>query len=255
MPRQRLPDRDFAWTQRLAYAVGLLVTDGNLSSDGRHINMRSKEIPMLKTFQSCLGIHNAIGKDTKWNRSYYRVQFSDAQFYRWLLKVGLFPAKSCTIGAIAVPDDFFRDFFRGCIDGDGNIRTYRNRYNQYRGRRYTTQSLFIRLTSASEKHIRWMQGKVLQLAGVHGAILRRLPRTSKRVPLWILQFAKKESLKIIEWMYHTPHVPCLKRKRRIAQRALTIIQKQKRRPYRWIADKTKCPGWESNPHTLSGRGV
>jgi len=43
MPRIKLPPKDFKWTPDLAYAVGLLVTDGNLSGDGRHITLRSKE--------------------------------------------------------------------------------------------------------------------------------------------------------------------------------------------------------------------
>ena len=43
MPRAKLPDIDFKWTPQLAYTIGLLTTDGNLSKDGRHIAMRSKE--------------------------------------------------------------------------------------------------------------------------------------------------------------------------------------------------------------------
>ena len=39
-----------------------------------------------------------------------------------LSAIGLTPRKSLTIGALKVPLGGFGDFFRGVIDGDGNIR-------------------------------------------------------------------------------------------------------------------------------------
>lgn len=196
--------------------------------------MRSGEVVMLDTFQKCLDIDQKIGRDKKWGREYYRVQFSNVQFYDWLLRIGLFPAKSYTIGAIDVPDKFFRDYFRGCVDGDGNIRTYANNYNVYRGRRYTTQCLFIRIVSASERHIIWLREKIKNLTGLHGAVLIRPPKKESYSPLWTLQFAKRESVKLIDWMYYSRDIPCLERKRAIAQDAITIIGQQKRREYKWI---------------------
>ena len=37
------PASPLAWTAELAYAVGLITTDGNLSSDGRHLGIPSKD--------------------------------------------------------------------------------------------------------------------------------------------------------------------------------------------------------------------
>jgi hypothetical protein len=232
MLKRRLPEKDYPWTPQLAYAVGLLVTDGNLSKDGRHIIMRSAEPLMLETFKQCLCLNSKIGVARKNNGDIsYRVQFSNVQFYDWLMRIGLFPAKSYTIGAIKVPNQFFPDYFRGCVDGDGNIRTYHNTYNVYRGRRYSTQSLFIRITSASEKHLIWLQDKIGFLVGAKGAIIKYEPRNDRRAPVWVIQFAKKESLRLIAWMYYAPEFPCLERKRAIAQNALAIINQQKRREY------------------------
>ena len=50
------------WRPNLAYAVGLLVTDGNLSKDGRHIIFVSKDIQQINNFNKCLGIKPKIGK-------------------------------------------------------------------------------------------------------------------------------------------------------------------------------------------------
>lgn len=235
MPKRRLPEKDFAWDAKLAYAVGLLVTDGNLSNSGRHIVMRSAEIPMLETFKTCLDLQNKIGSTTrKDGRTHFRVQFGNVQFYDWLLRIGLTPAKNLTIGAINVPDWVFPDYLRGCIDGDGSIQTYSDKYNYYKGRNYITKRLFIRIVSGSERHIVWLQNKIQYLTKLHGAIIRRPPPDEKRSSLWELKFAKKESMKLIDWIYYDPSVPCLQRKRDVAENALKIISQQKQKKYELI---------------------
>ena len=100
MPRHKLPDKDFKWTPELAYVIGLLTTDGNLSKNGRNITMRSSDTQLLKTFKKCLGLTTKItqSRNDGWaKKPCYRVDFSNVQFYRWLLKIGLFPAKTYTI--------------------------------------------------------------------------------------------------------------------------------------------------------------
>lgn len=66
MPRKKLPAGHFEWTPERAYAVGLIVTDGNLSGDGRHIILRSKDIEQIKNFKKCLGLKNKIGTTKKY---------------------------------------------------------------------------------------------------------------------------------------------------------------------------------------------
>jgi len=36
------------WSPNFAYAIGLLVTDGNLSPDGYHLNLTSKDLEQIK---------------------------------------------------------------------------------------------------------------------------------------------------------------------------------------------------------------
>ena len=49
------------WSPELAYVIGLIASDGNLSSDGRHINITSKDEVMLQNVRLCLKIRNKIG--------------------------------------------------------------------------------------------------------------------------------------------------------------------------------------------------
>lgn len=229
MAKSKLPLKEFGWTSQLAYAVGLLVTDGCLSNDGRHITMRSSETEQLQNFKKCLKLNNKIGFTDR--RGGLRVQFGDIQFYNWLIKIGLSPAKSYTIGEIDVPDKFFRDYFRGCLDGDGSICAYQDNYNKYRGRQYSTQRLFIRIVSASRRHIVWLQKKVKCIIGLSGTIIKNQPKDKNRVSIWELKFAKYDSLKIIDWIYYKSNIPCLERKRTIAKNAIITISGQKRKEY------------------------
>src|SRR3989344_3175739 len=145
--------QQFGWTPNLAYVIGLLTTDGNLSKDGRHITMCSSDPDLLQTFILCLNLKTKMVQS--FNNGFakkpsYRVQFSDAQFYRWLLTIGLFPAKTYTLGKIRMPDLYFRDFLRGHLDGDGSVYTYVDKYNFYKNRNYINNRIYIKFISASQ---------------------------------------------------------------------------------------------------------
>src|SRR4030088_2872463 len=89
---------DWIWTPELAYAVGLLATDGNLSSSGRHVSVSSAERLVLETFLRCVGRRAKIG-DVKGGYGDHglRVQIGDVGLYRWLQSIGLTPRKSLTL--------------------------------------------------------------------------------------------------------------------------------------------------------------
>ena len=53
------------WSAEFAYAIGLLVSDGNLSPDGRHINFTSKDLELIDIFQQSLGISMNIGRKSR----------------------------------------------------------------------------------------------------------------------------------------------------------------------------------------------
>ena len=74
------------WSSNFAYAIGLLVTDGCLSNDGRHIIFVSKDLDQINNFLKCLKINvkigNIISGDKKSNS--YRIQFGDQViFFTW----------------------------------------------------------------------------------------------------------------------------------------------------------------------------
>jgi hypothetical protein len=212
----RVSAGDFpAWTPDLAWVVGVIATDGNLSSSGRHLAIPSIDRDLLESLRACLGLRNRIFMYKTDRSSIYRLQWGDRVFYDWLLSIGLTPAKSLTLGPLRVPDDYFADFVRGCIDGDGSVLVYTDRYHTAKKERYIYERLYVSLVSASQPFIEWVQRSVLRLGAVAGSIGVSHPKGHH--PIWKLRYAKAESIRILRWMYYSPTVPCLARKRITAE--------------------------------------
>ena len=198
-----------------AYVVGLIATDGNLSGNGRAVSITSKDLDLLETVRACLDLRTRISPvKGGYGTTCYRVQWSDRRFYRWLLGIGLTPAKSLTLGPLDIPDEYFADFLRGCIDGDGSIVTYVDRYNTPKSPAYVYTRLFVSIVSASPRFVEWMQTRVRSLRGLSGSLMIR--RSAGRRDMWCLRYAKRESLAVLRWIYYAPELASLGRKRDIA---------------------------------------
>lgn len=218
MPKAKLPFKGFEWTPELAYAVGLIVTDGNLSPDGRHMTMRSSEKSLLETFKKCLNLKNIISKthhEGFAKRPCYRIQFGNIQFYRWLLNIGLTPNKSLTVDTLKIPAKFLRDFLRGHLDGDGAVVLYKDTYGRYKDKQYINMRIYTKFISASEKHIRWIHRTIKRHLHLKGALIHNKGKTRRE--MWEIKFAKHESLKLLRQLYYKPGLPALARKQEIAE--------------------------------------
>ncbi len=203
------------WTANLAYAVGLITTDGCLSNDGRHIILTSKDLDQIQNFIKILKLTSKIGTKTSGfsEKRYYNLQFGNVKFYRFLLSIGLTPNKSKTLGEILIPDKYFRDFLRGHLDGDGCT------YSYWDPRWKSSFMFYTNFMSASEKHLRWIQEKIQKLSGVSGKL------TYHGKSYFHLRFAKNDSIKLMEFIYYKSNLICLERKRFKIQQALSIIRK------------------------------
>lgn len=207
---KRLSKIEITWKPDFAYAIGLITTDGNLSVDGRHINFTSKDIDLIEHFKDSLSLLNKIGKKARGgskDKKYFVIQFGDVNFYEFLLSIGLKPAKSKTLTALAIPGDYFADFLRGCIDGDGSININRHPESRH-------PQLRLRLCSASLAFLEWVKSEIMRNFNISSGWIQK-PGLKKGI--FCLTFGKSDSIIILKRLYYTGVSKYLARKFAIAQ--------------------------------------
>lgn len=198
----------------LWYVIGYIATDGNLSSDNRHINITSKDKGHLIKIKYSLHVKNKIGAKARGGekeKKYFYLTFGDVKFYRYLLSTGLTQRKSCTLGKMIIPKKFFSDFLRGVIDGDGSISTWTNNHNHL-------IQWSIRITSAAPNFINWLKAEIEALILVKGKLYSY--SYPNKNPIYILKFGKLPSKIIINNIYKNPKCLRLERKFRQAKKCL-----------------------------------
>lgn len=202
------------WSPNFAYAIGLLVSDGCLSPNGRSIAFVSKDKEQIENLMRALQIKASVGYTTSGSSSKRtpRIQFGDVLFYRFLLSIGLMSNKSKVIGEIDIPKKYFFDFLRGIFDGDGSTYSYWDK-------RWRSSFMFyVQFASASPVFVEWLQRKIAHHLAVKGHI------THARGHLTVqLKYAKQDGFKVLKEMYKTPHSVRLSRKYLKIQKMLAIV--------------------------------
>lgn len=210
------------WNQSFAYAVGLFTADGSMSIDGRHFDFTSKEEEQVKTFAKCMQLKNKISRKSRSNsieKNYFHVQFGDVKLYKYFQSIGLQSKKSLTIKKVEVPDEFFPDFLRGYLDGDGTVQLSDHPQSKI-------QQLRIRFYSGSKEFLMWLNSKIKSSISVTGGSVK------EGVRAWWLVYCKRDSLELIHYLYYSDNIPMLKRKSKVA---LEYYKKYKKvfEPNRW----------------------
>ena len=189
-------DLKFIKPSSLWYFVGLMATDGNLSKDGRHLEITSKNKDHLVSVKKSLGLKTKIGKKSRGGSSrklYPRLQFGDVRLYKYLLSIGLTPKKSLTLGKIKIDQIYFVDFLRGIVDGDGCISTWVHKTNLHR-------QWSLRITSAAPIFIKWLKKEIEKYFSVKGKLYKYRYKDKKN-DIYILKFGKLPTKLIITGIY------------------------------------------------------
>lgn len=203
------------WSSNFAYAIGLIVADGCLSPDSRHILFVSKDLEQIENFLRCLKITIHIGKNftghgDNWA---YRVQFSDPPFYDFLKSIGIGPAKSLTIQKVNVPHQYFPDFLRGYFDGDGCSYSYWDK-------RWRSSFMFyISFACGSKKYIDWLRVEIWKRTRLKG----HMGQAKKKNVNYQLKYAKKEAIKLFHFMNYNKSDIRLTRKYLKIKESLAIV--------------------------------
>ena len=194
-----VPDNILArWSPELAYVVGLIAADGYLDRDYNCVGVKSTDLELIQLYCRCLHIDGKVRIQISDHPRYklqYGIKFSDPKYRAFLESIGLTPAKSKTMGALVVPDEVFSDFLRGYMDGDGSW---------YVCHRHSKEYLYAQFASGSPAFLEWLNETVQRLTGLQGSLSQRL-----------LRYGARKAVEIGSWIYYSPSVPCLRRKRLI----------------------------------------
>lgn len=205
-----VPPERLQWSPKFAYIVGLIASDGNLQLDSNEVRIASTDREIADMYCSALGLRPHDISATAWPdpnaievymrierrppyKEQYHVIFSDYVYRARLEAIGLTPNKSKTLGPLAIPDEYFRDFLRGEFDGDGCWSGERHARRKY--------ALGI-FTSGSRVYLDWLHETIQRIVGIKGHIYKI-----------DLRFEGKHAEKLGEFMYYAPDLPCLSRKR------------------------------------------
>lgn len=176
----------------LWYLVGLITSDGCLSTDGRHIDITSKDHDFLSRIKSQFGFTNKIGnKYNSTGQLCYHFQLTNRSFYEFLLSIGLKPCKSLTLQELSVSKNYFCDFLRGLVDGDGCIRRWRHTTNF--GEQWS-----LRIYSGSRNFLEWLAIRIRDYLQARG----KIHWNDKRGTTYVLKFGKMAAREIVKKCYY-----------------------------------------------------
>lgn len=218
--------------EHLWYFIGLIVTDGNLSKDCRHITLTSKDREHLFLVQKAMGLKGTIGRKARGgsqDKIYSTLQFSDVTFYKFLQSIGITTKKSLTLGQIKFESKYFNDFIRGVIDGDGCITKWKHKSNGL-----TQWALGI--VSASPIFINWLKYEIENHFGVKGKLYSYAPKT-KENQMNSLKFGKLAGKIILSHVYYKN---CLGLERKILKCNQCLLDKNRMIKYGSVI----CPSAE-----------
>lgn len=113
-----------SWSDKMAYVLGLIITDGCISSAPKgitssvHLDMNDRSL--LKKVKKAMGSEHKITL-SKHQKGLYLFSFARERIIKDLLRLGITPRKSLSVKFPDVPDEYLRHFLRGVFDGDGSV--------------------------------------------------------------------------------------------------------------------------------------
>ncbi len=187
------------------YVVGYIAADGSLSKDNRHVSITSKDHSHLENIKKELGITSRITKKSRGfgkEKIYSVLQMGGVSTYRFLNSIGMFSRKSWGMGELKINEEYFIDFLRGVIDGDGCIYSWKHKNNKH-------IQWSLRITGAAPKFIYWLKDSMEKRLSVKGKMHTQNYQTKSTI--YIIKFDKLATQTIVTSTYYD-NCFCLERK-------------------------------------------
>lgn len=113
------------FSENMAYIVGLLGADGCVLPKKYTISIKSIDYELLEFIQQELNMNYSIRENYDNRKICYSLNFYGKEIIDDLQLLGICPRKSLIFNLPPIPDEYFWDFLRGYIDGDGSIGKYK----------------------------------------------------------------------------------------------------------------------------------
>ena len=175
------------WSKEMAYILGFILTDGNISDDNNQVGIKIKDVELLEKIRTKLESNHPI----KFQKEYdtYRFGFARGKMVDKLRELGITNNKSLDIEFPKVPDKFMSHFIRGVFDGDGSV------FFESRNKK---SPLRVSFTSGSKKFITALEDIIHTQAGVSKRTIYKLHRKNTS---YYIRYCHKDSLKFFAYIY------------------------------------------------------
>lgn len=192
------------WSQPMAYLLGYIFTDGSLghtSGNTFRVTISSIDREHLEKLADILGEGVTVetrkqstkGFSGKEDRYLYVIGFTRPEMIEDLRNLGLTERKSLTMQFPDVPEEFLRDFIRGCWDGDGSI---------YLLEQYGNRSLSASFVTGSKDFIEAMRSRLDNRGFGRLTIHTHQPDGIKtKNPTYSVKISSNPAVKLCQFLY------------------------------------------------------
>lgn len=200
-----------SWSDEMVYILGFIYADGNInwniekSYRALTITAAAKDKKHLENIRHRMKSTKPLLYSSKTNS--YRLIVNNKAICQDLMEIGLTPRKLLTVKFPEIPSKHLKDFIRGVIDGDGNIRYVNRKKSPY---------FEITISSGSEEFLSSLAEKVKTI-GIEAKVRKHSGNT------FILQYSCKRGLALARWIYTNKNL-CLKRKLKQYEIALKEVE-------------------------------
>lgn len=192
------------------YLLGAFITDGCVYKNNKNTyacQLSSIDYEWLRKIADIIGQNLKIHQFSK---GYFGIRITRNDISQWFINRGCLPRKTYNVVLPDIPDQYFPDFIRGCIDGDGSIGTYYYKNNAKR---------VCQLISASQIFLQQIQEK-LKTKDIYSTIVNRGKCNSvlnnkhiiAKTDSFSLVFNRYNCFKLLEMSYYNNHQISLNRK-------------------------------------------
>lgn len=172
------------YSSNMFHLLGLFIADGSISEDNK-FEICSKDKDIIEKVKKELQSEHKISVRTVDGREYYRLGIKNKNLCDSLRRFNIVERKSyMEIDLPDIPEEYFGDFLRGIIDGDGMYGEYEKRIR-----------ITITVGHVNEKFARQLIDKIFKLTGVQFKLYRH------KTCLSLTLNKKQDCKKMINYMY------------------------------------------------------